>query len=447
MNTKSISTRKIITGILISLFIFLVTSCSGIIGYSVLLWNESEYNLQDGTIVPVYVKSNISKVYVIGLPGTDEKVEIPIWKLSEPESKSKAKKTAKKYKAYKQKYANCILDGLPIRDSYENLSKQIYRLRKNEVIKILYKGNGVAPTKGGKPLPGEWLRVLTSNGVQGWCFSYNLRTFEMNADGSYESSQTEEVQEKDTLIEQILTTKWYPDYYRSMITKKQINLDYVQQKFGFDTGYESGITSIRLHNVNAFFPYSGIKKTDVKEYEFENAPVKLIVKNAGSIIVKYTDQSGKPKTYSFVTLNKETKIETVIQDEYERRNNLYKVIQNLGPDFRSGNYGTLSFNGNNRFSWEGYKNLIPSVIPKKCGDSGSVSIKYFIPANLKASWDGVLSLKFDNADKELNFLYKVEANGIRLAVAGIKKTTNDETGRNDYQVTQPANSIVLFFQK
>lgn len=439
--------RNIFFTFFISLFVINLISCSGRIGYSVLLWNESEYNLQDGTIVPVYVKSNISQVYVIGIPGTDEKIEVPLWKLSEPESKSKAKKTAKKYKAYKQKYANCILDGLPIRNSYENLSKQVYRLRKNEIIKVLYKGNGVAPTKGGKPLPGEWLRVLTSNGVQGWCFSYNLRIFEMNADGTYETSKTEEVQEKDTLIEQILASKWYPDYYRSMISKKQINLDYVQQKFGFDTGYTSGTTSIKLHNVEASFPYKGIKKTDIKEYEFENVPIKLIVKNTGSIIVKYTDQSGKPKTYSFVTLNKETKIETIIKEEYERRNNLYKTIQNLGPDFRSGNYGTLSFNGNNSFSWEGYKNLIPSVIPKKCGEKGIVSIKYFIPANLKSTWDGVLSLKFDEAEKELNFLYKIEANGIRLAVAGIKKVTNDENGRSDVQVTQPANSIILFFQK
>ena len=53
---------------------FLFSSCSGIIGYSVLLWNVPEQSLADGTIVPVYVKSNISHVYVIGVPETKEKI-------------------------------------------------------------------------------------------------------------------------------------------------------------------------------------------------------------------------------------------------------------------------------------------------------------------------------------------------------------------------------------
>ena len=91
------------------------SSCSGVIGYGVLLWNVGEKEIPDGTVVPVYLKSNISKVYVIGLPETKEKIEVPLWKLSAPESKSKALKRAQKYSEYKGKYAFCILDGLPIR--------------------------------------------------------------------------------------------------------------------------------------------------------------------------------------------------------------------------------------------------------------------------------------------------------------------------------------------
>ena len=63
------------------------SSCSGVIGYGVLLWNVGEKEIPDGTVVPVYLKSNISKVYVIGLPETKEKIEVPLWKLSVPESK------------------------------------------------------------------------------------------------------------------------------------------------------------------------------------------------------------------------------------------------------------------------------------------------------------------------------------------------------------------------
>ena len=130
-----------------SLFMLIFSSCSGIIGYGVLLWNVGEKEIPDGTVVPVYLKSNISKVYVIGVPETKEKIEVPLWKLSAPESKSKALKRAQKYSEYKGKYAFCILDGLPIRAEKVNTSKQVYRLRKNEVIRTLYKGKGLLTTE------------------------------------------------------------------------------------------------------------------------------------------------------------------------------------------------------------------------------------------------------------------------------------------------------------
>ena len=57
-----------------SLFMLTFSSCSGVIGYGVLLWNVGEKEIPDGTVVPVYLKSNISKVYVIGLPETKEKI-------------------------------------------------------------------------------------------------------------------------------------------------------------------------------------------------------------------------------------------------------------------------------------------------------------------------------------------------------------------------------------
>src|SRR5574344_2121800 len=89
---------------LIVLTCFFICSCTGIKGYSVVMWNIPEHNLADGTIVPVYIKSNVSHVYVVRLPDSKEKVELPLWQLSEPQSRGKAKKLAQKYKAYKQVY-------------------------------------------------------------------------------------------------------------------------------------------------------------------------------------------------------------------------------------------------------------------------------------------------------------------------------------------------------
>ena len=74
------------------LIINLFISCSGgIVGYSVVLWNFPENGILDGEIVPVYIKSNISQVYVIGTE--NGKTEVPRWALTSPESKRKAEKT------------------------------------------------------------------------------------------------------------------------------------------------------------------------------------------------------------------------------------------------------------------------------------------------------------------------------------------------------------------
>ena len=122
--------------VIISAFQFV--ACNDIMGYSVLLWNEPEYKLQDGDIVPVYIRSNISSVYVVGV--TDEegekKIELPLWQLTEPVSKRKVEQSKAKYAEYAHNYAFVKLDGLPCRAEPVNTAKQVYRLRKGEIIKI-----------------------------------------------------------------------------------------------------------------------------------------------------------------------------------------------------------------------------------------------------------------------------------------------------------------------
>ena len=46
---------------------FLISCKDKVMGYSVLLWNIPEYKLQSGQVLPVYIRSNISQVYVVGI--------------------------------------------------------------------------------------------------------------------------------------------------------------------------------------------------------------------------------------------------------------------------------------------------------------------------------------------------------------------------------------------
>ena len=69
---------------LIIFFSLILTSCSDkIMGYSVVLWKIPEQQIKSGDIVPVYIKSNISHVYVIGTE-SGEKIEVALWQLTEP---------------------------------------------------------------------------------------------------------------------------------------------------------------------------------------------------------------------------------------------------------------------------------------------------------------------------------------------------------------------------
>ena len=80
---------------LLSLILF--TGC-GKLGYSLVLWNNPEVGVHEGQIVKVYVKSNISHVYIVG--SDHGNVEVPIGKLTEPTSKKNAQAIAAKYKEY-----------------------------------------------------------------------------------------------------------------------------------------------------------------------------------------------------------------------------------------------------------------------------------------------------------------------------------------------------------
>ena len=75
--------------------LFGLSACSSHIGYGVMNWSLPEHNLSAGDVVPVFIQSNISKVYVIGVgKGARTHVEVPLWQLKLYKSRSKAHKAA-----------------------------------------------------------------------------------------------------------------------------------------------------------------------------------------------------------------------------------------------------------------------------------------------------------------------------------------------------------------
>ena len=408
-------------------------------GYSVLLWNIPEQEMQAGQVLPVYIKSNISHVYVVS-NAAGEKFEIPLWQLTEPVKKSKVNALVEKYSENAHTYASVKLDGLPCRAEPVNTAKQVYRLRKGEIIKILYKGNGAKPMAGKNALEGDWYRILTDDGTLGWCFSYNLNLYETDASGARIGGQEiVEEEEEDKAYVQICQNVWYPEYFRSMIDSKDIDISKLHPSYKFAIDTENNKVTLNTLSIHENWNYEGYTKTDDREYTLKDIPMKIIYRNAGYIVLRYTDASGKPQDLNFVTVAED--ISEIIAKEKERRNQEYMQIWSHGPIYTSSSYGKLTFNEDSVIQWTGFKLLVPNVIPVGSKNTGSAVVKYSLTKSLKANYDGVVTFKFDNSSDEVNFLYKLEGDSLRL---------EDTIGasKNGTQITSRGTSpVIIFFKK
>ena len=129
-----------------------------------------------------------------------------------------------------------------------NNAKQVYILRKDEIIKVLYKGKGAAVMSGQTALEGDWLRVLTSDGTYGWCFSYNLTLFNEADEDAFSVVEQEIV--VDETLESLLNTNWYPESYGTMINRKRVDLDRIKSTVAFDPGSISGFVRFNIDNIS-----------------------------------------------------------------------------------------------------------------------------------------------------------------------------------------------------
>ena len=421
------------------------TSC-GTLGYSVVLWNNTEHHLQDGQIVKVFIRSNISHVYVIELDD-GKRVEIPLWQLTEPTSKGKAKKQAARFGEYEHTYASVKLDGLPIRAEAVNTSKQVYRLREKEVIRILYKGKGQAVTNGRGNMEGEWLRVLTEEGTEGWCFSHHLELFQSEGAAVAAQSQTdagadEAASASDGVLEAVKSRHWYPESFQQMIERKRIDISRMDARYGFvinDSGESPHTVSVTLEGTALSWQYSDITRSKKGEYRFEGTAVRMSVRKSDVIVVEYTDTDRRLHSETFVALSEN--IADLVQKEKTRRQKELEQLRLLGPAFESSNYGKLTFRAGGAFDWSGYSLLVPSIIDSAAKGKGTIAIESFISDALKVSYDGVLTFRFDGMERPVRFLYKIADGGLRLEDATRAQVSDNVL------TSRSTSPLVVFFSK
>jgi hypothetical protein len=387
-----------------------------------LLWSIEEPAIPAGTILPVYIRSNIDHVWVVGIPeqyrirGGIDKFEVPLAQLELVGGKRAARERAAAFAEYALTYAETLQDGLPIRESTDNSSRRVYRLKMGQIIKILARVEGTpAISTTGDPLPGDWYLVLTEDGISGYCFSYRLRLFEHIGGVLALNTEIEEAEQEDKDLERVLSLTWSPESYGAMVSSGRIDTEELAKRWRFLPGRDDGIARIYLPNLDRTFSYTRIRAVGNRAWQFEGTPLRMSLRSDTTLYVQYTEDNGASRSLVFIALT--TDVDDLIIQETERRNALFRVIYNQGPVFSSANYGTLSFSPDGTFTWTNYNLLTPQVIPARVLGSGFIDMRLFIASSVTSPYQGGFSLNFNGIGGPgvtVDFMYTIDDQGFRI---------------------------------
>jgi hypothetical protein len=426
-----------------------LSSCSRRIGWGVLLWSSQNPPIPSGTVLPVYLRSDISQMWVVGIPNSYrraenkiDKFEIPLAQFEFLGSRRKAEQRLRSFAPYTLTYAENLQDGLPIRDAADNNARRVYRLKAGEIIKILGRVEG-SPALGasGDSLPGEWYQVMTEDGSKGYCFSYRLKFFE-HTGGVLAVEQEAEKDEEDPELDWVLAQTWSPEIYGIMLNNGRINLGDLSRGWRFSPGQDTGIAHIYTSGLDQSFPYTKIRRSGTRSWRFEGTNLQMSLRSASTLAVQYTEAGGVLRTLLFVTLPAE--IDDIVEQETTRRENLFAAIYEQGPVFTSTYYGTLSFSEEGNFTWTGNQRLIPQPINPSAADHGFIDMNLYLAPELQERYSGAFTLRFaaeTGGEIPLRFMYTLDEQGLRVEYA-------PDTSMDGILVARRSSSpMILYFFK
>jgi hypothetical protein len=378
--------------------------------------------------MPVYIKSNINKVWVVGLPdgwhggkNRIDKIEIPFARFELVGSKRKANMRAQAFSKYALIYAENLQDGLPIRDNPDNNARRVYRLKTGEIIKILSvaEGNPAIGTTG-EPLPGEWYKVLTEDGSTGYCFSYRLKLFEHTGGQLAASKVVIDEKAEDPDLDTLLSKTWSPESYLTMINSRRINLEDMSSQWRFDPGQDTGLARIFVSGMDNSYAYTSIRPDGNRIWRFEGANLSMQLRSDTTLAVQFSEGGGSIRTLLFVSLP--VSVDDLILQETARRERLYNEIYSQGPVFTSNNYGTITFmegpppSGGGTFSWRNFDLLVPRFIPEDIMGNGTILLDLFLDPVFEDRYDGAFTLRFTNTWVALRCMYSLDNEGFRIEI-------------------------------
>jgi hypothetical protein len=442
--------------------LLLLGSCSPRLGWGLLLWTAPEGPLPAGSIVPVYIKSNIQKVYVVGVPGLkgkekDKKIELPLWQLELYPTRGGALARAKAMGENLSLYMVAARNGLILRDKpAASTGKQVFRLREGQSVKVLEKVEGETVSTGGRPLPGSWYLVLADDGTRGYIFSFALRIYDEAKEGPPVVAAAKSA--LSGRVDLIFSRSWRPEYFQEMLDDGRIDLDYFLLRYGLFVDGIRRQVRIELPAASEVFNYKEITES-AGSYSFGGTPLKIKIESDKRIVCdwKGTDAAEAPGAGSpgdegdasaagapaasvadgegasyktagsggsaaFDVLSTEPR-EAIRLETLRRQKLLNDFIDRSGSSWKSAASGLLDLSRNGRFTWKGRGEDAAPLVPEAAGTAGEIAFRLFLDPALSGSWEGSFSLRFDQEEPGkdrrawLDFVYRVSPAGLVLAPA------------------------------
>ena len=412
--------------LLVLLAVIFLSSCSRAIGYFVAIWPPDTSLVESGDIVKVISESELRNLYVIE---KEKKIreEIPRYSGRFFSYKKDAEKFLKQYAPYTDTFAYSLV-SLNIRNSPDVSSGREYRLRPNQVVKVIDKLPHPSVINN---VSGYWIEVLTEDGFDGYCFDRYLTFYKK------ESSVSKANNEKK-LTGSFFENKWYPVSYEEIIKSGKIIIEKLRTGEGLFPDKDNKKIVIQTEKERIEFPFSNMVFSGNNTASFSGSPVEVIFYSSEKIYLKYT-YMGVDYLSFYTTLEKP--IDQYVQEEIGHRNSVMEQFYKRGRLLTSDLYGSIKLEDKRKFLWTGYLNLVPEVIPFGYGNSGTIKNHYFISDNITQKFDGVLSFAFDTNGREIVLAYFFVDNGVQFTCISEKNIENSVI------TFVPDNSHVLYFKQ
>jgi hypothetical protein len=378
------------------------------IGYGVVLWSPEEQAVSTGSVVPVYEESRIKKTYIIASPTQKAPYEIPASRVQLFKSRKEAESFASSFEPVRYLFAISERRALPIREKPDRLSKQVYRLRQDELIKILQLGTEPSDENG---LKGHWHKVLTEDGTVGYCFDYYLTLY----DGKTNTKLASNRDPSEERIALLLSTTWRPAYFQTMVSTRRIDLERLKPEYGLSITLDPPLIRIQTPEIQREIPFISLTAGSGNRFLVEGASVSLSMDpSARNLTITFQDKN-EQKTLQFIAFSGD--VEEIIQKEKERRDKLYESFLEKGRVLRSSGFGEITLKPDGTFQWVDFDRLIPTVLGNGVKGSGRIVFSTFQDRSVQGEYEGSITFLFEGGTAGKNratFLYKFTDGGVRF---------------------------------